>query len=188
MADRGHRRGPLPPAPRPWPRGGVRTRVNAVAFRVASLGVRHAVRRLPEVLSEGETVQLLATGAHGRGTGVLVMTDRRLLLYGHGLLTRTVQEFPYDRISSVQWTGGLLTGTLRVVAAGGGTELRQVPRDQGTAFADLLGHRLAADGPPAPGSAGHVAARLAALDGLRASGAITDQEYRDRRAEILKSL
>ncbi|MEU6532819.1 SHOCT domain-containing protein [Streptomyces sp. NPDC046928] len=188
MADRGHRCGRLPPAPRPWPRGGVRTRINAVAFRVASLGVRHAVRRLPEVLSEDETVEMLATGSHGRGTGVLVMTDRRLVLYAHGTLTRTVEEFPYERISSVQWTGGLLTGTLRVVAAGGGTELRQVPTDQGTALAYLLGHRLAADPPPAPDSAGHVAARLATLDELRASGAITDQEYRDRRTEILRSL
>ncbi|KAB2976584.1 PH domain-containing protein [Streptomyces sp. SS1-1] len=188
MADRGHRRGPLPPAPRPWPHGGVRTRINAVAFRVASLGVRHAVRRLPEVLSEDETVEMLATGTHGHGTGVLVMTDRRLVLYGHGMLTRTVEEFPYDRISSVQWTGGLLMGTLRVVAAGGGTELRQVPTDQGTALADLLGHRLAAGAPPPPGTAGHIAARLATLDDLRASGAITDQEHRDRRAEILRAL
>ncbi|MFK4865306.1 MULTISPECIES: SHOCT domain-containing protein [Streptomyces] len=185
MADRERRRGLLAPVPRAWPHAAVRTRVNAAALRVANLGVRHAVRRLPEVLDDGETVEMLATGTYGRGTGVVALTDRRLVLYGHGVLTRTVEDVPYDRISSVQWTGGLLTGTLAVVSAGGRTEIRQVPRDQGAALADLLGRRLAA---PPPVSARHITARLGTLDELRASGAITEQEYRDRRAEILRSL
>ncbi|MGX1494436.1 SHOCT domain-containing protein [Streptomyces tendae] len=184
MADRERRRGLLAPVPRAWPHAAVRTRVNAAALRVANLGVRHAVRRLPEVLDEGETVEMLATGTYGRGTGVLALTDRRLVFYGHGVLTRTVEDVPYDRISSVQWTSGLLTGTLAVVSAGGRTEIRQVPRDQGTAFADLLGRRLSAP----PVSARHITARLGTLDDLRASGAITEQEYQDRRAEILRSL
>ncbi|MGV9573386.1 SHOCT domain-containing protein [Streptomyces nigra] len=34
----------------------------------------------------------------------------------------------------------------------------------------------------------HITARLGTLDELRASGAITEQEYRVRRAEILRSL
>jgi hypothetical protein len=105
MADRERRRGLLAPVPRAWPHAAVRTRVNAAALRVANLGVRHAVRRLPEVLDEGETVEMLATGTYGRGTGVLALTDRRLVFYGHGLLTRTVEDVPYDRISSLPKSG-----------------------------------------------------------------------------------
>ncbi|MET7359197.1 SHOCT domain-containing protein [Streptomyces sp. NPDC005562] len=42
---------------------------------------------------------------------------------------------------------------------------------------------------PAPAPAGgDIASRLATLDQLRAAGAITDEEYRDRREKILDSL
>ncbi|MFJ7072127.1 PH domain-containing protein [Streptomyces sp. NPDC098781] len=196
MTGRRTRRGPVPHLRRPWVRLGLMARINAVASRVFSFGVRREVRRLPEVLLEGETVEMLATGSYGRGNGLLAMTDQRLVFYSHGVLSQKVEDFPYSRISSVQWSGGLLMGTLSVIASGDRTEIGQVPREQGKALADLLGQRLSATAAgrsevrPAPvlGSADHIAARLGTLDQLRAAGAITDHEYRDRRNTILHSL
>ncbi|MCZ4611602.1 PH domain-containing protein [Streptomyces sp. Lzd4kr] len=178
----------------------VRPDIDAAAERLQStLGSKREIQHLPEVLWEGETVQMLATGVYGKGNGLVAMTNQRLVFLKHGVMSQQLEDFPYGRISSVQWSGGMITGTLAVFASGNKAEIKQMPKDAGKALADALRARLAdlesAGGPagaPAPVSpaAGSpdVATRLQTLDQLRASGAITDEEYRDRRTKILDSL
>ncbi|MEV7995672.1 PH domain-containing protein [Streptomyces sp. NPDC086077] len=176
----------------------VRPDIDAAAERLSStFGAKREIEKLPEVLWEGETVEMLATGLYGKGNGLLAMTNLRLVFYFHGLMGQRVEDFPYNRISSVQWAGGMLMGTLSVFSSGNRADIKQVPKDQGTALAHQLRMRIAAaGGPAAPPAAAPVpaagsqdiAARLRTLDELRAAGAITDEEYRDRRGKILDSL
>ena len=168
----------------------------AVAKLSSTMGTKREIQHLPEVLWEGETVEMLATGVYGKGNGLLAMTNQRLVFYFHGVMSQKVEDFRYRSISSVQWSGGMLMGTLTVFASGNKAEIKQVPKDQGKALADLLRQRIseAASAPaqaapaPAAAPAGDIASRLATLDQLRAAGAITDEEYRDRRTKILDSL
>ncbi|MGW3651884.1 PH domain-containing protein [Streptomyces sp. NPDC000878] len=166
----------------------------AVAKLSSTVGTKREIQHLPEVLWEGETVEMLATGVYGKGNGLLVMTNQRLVFYFHGVMSQKVEDFPYRSVSSVQWSGGMLMGTLTVFASGNKAEIKQVPKDQGKALADLLRQRIseATSAPtqaaPAAAPAGDIASRLATLDQLRAAGAITDEEYRDRRTKILDSL
>ncbi|MER7403425.1 PH domain-containing protein [Streptomyces sp. NPDC000070] len=174
----------------------VRPDIDAAAEKLSStVGAKREIQRLPEVLWEGETVELLATGVYGKGNGLLAMTNQRLIFYFHGVMSQKVEDFPYSRISSVQWSGGILMGTLTVFASGNKAEIKQVPKDQGKALADQLRQRISGGVPSAPAQpapvaapAGDIASRLATLDQLRAAGAITDEEYRDRRTKILDSL
>ncbi|SBT89390.1 Short C-terminal domain-containing protein [Streptomyces sp. DI166] len=177
----------------------VRPDIDAAAEQLQStLGSKREIQRLPEVLWEGETVQMLATGVYGKGNGLVAMTNKRLIFLKHGVMSQQLEDFPYGRISSVQWSGGMLMGTLTVFASGNKAEIKQMPKDAGKALADALRARLAdleSGGAPAapaavPAAAGaqSVEARLQTLDQLRASGAITDEEYRDRRGKILDSL
>ncbi|MGW1544596.1 PH domain-containing protein [Streptomyces sp. NPDC002309] len=174
----------------------VRPDIDAAAAKLAStLGAKREIERLPEVLWEGETVEMLATGTYGKGTGLLAMTNQRLVFYYNGLLSQQVEDFQYSRISSVQWAAGMLMGTLTVFASGNKAEISQVPKAQGKPMSDLLRQRMAGDvagsavpGEPEAGSTRDVASRLRTLDELRALGAITDEEYRDRRGKILDSL
>ncbi|MFI1030750.1 SHOCT domain-containing protein [Streptomyces sp. NPDC020951] len=180
----------------------VRPDIDAAAERLQStLGSKREIQRLPEVLWEGETVEMLATGLYGKGNGLVAMTSQRLIFLKHGVMSQQLEDFPYGRISSVQWSGGMLTGTLTVFASGNKAEIKQMPKDAGKALADALRARLSGPGIPPAGPAGvpapqvapiaavpDVASRLQTLDQLRAAGAITDEEYRDRRAKILDSL
>lgn len=177
----------------------VRPDIDAAAEKLQStLGAKREIQRLPEVLWEGETVEMLATGVYGKGNGLVAMTDQRLIFFKHGVMSQQVEDFPYGRISSVQWSGGMISGTLAVFASGNKAEIKQMPKDAGKALADALRARLAAPQPPAgpagvaapaaPAAAPDVASRLQTLDQLRATGAITDEEYRDRRTKILDSL
>jgi hypothetical protein len=178
----------------------VRPDIDAAAEKLQStLGAKREILRLPEVLWEGETVEMLATGLYGKGNGLVAMTNQRLIFLKHGVMSQQLEDFPYGRISSVQWSGGMISGSLIVFASGNKAEIKQMPKDAGKALADALRARLAA-GEPAAGPVGgpgpvspaagatDVAGRLQTLDQLRASGAITDEEYRDRRAKILDSL
>jgi hypothetical protein len=171
----------------------VRPDIDAAAEKLSSsFGAKREIQKLPEVLWEGETVEMLATGVYGKGNGLLAMTNQRLVFYFHGIVSQKVEDFPYSRISSVQWSGGMLMGTLIVFASGNKAEIKQVPKDQGKALADQLRQKIAGGEPVAPAPAApaaqDVASRLQTLDQLRAAGAITDEEYRDRRTKILDSL
>ena len=64
------------------------------------------IKRLTEHLWEGETVDQMTTGAYGKGTGLVVLTDRRLLFVQDGVMSKTSEDFPMDKVSSVQWSSG----------------------------------------------------------------------------------
>lgn len=180
----------------------VRPDIDAAAEKLSSsFGSKREIQRLPEVLWEGETVELLATGIYGKGNGLLAMTNQRLVFYFHGVMSQTVEDFPYSRISSVQWAGGMLMGTLTVFASGNKAEIKQVPKDQGKALADALRQKISAGGAPAavpapaapvapaPGPAAQdVATRLQTLEHLRQQGLVSEEEYVQRRTQILDSL
>jgi hypothetical protein len=109
----------------------------------SALGAKREIRKLPEVLWEGETVEMLATGQYGGGQGLVVMTDKRLLFFKHGFLRQVVEDFPYNKVSSAQWSAGPLMGTLTVFTSGNKAEIKSMQKDSGKALADKLRSRLA---------------------------------------------
>ncbi|MEU0761600.1 PH domain-containing protein [Streptomyces microflavus] len=173
----------------------VRPDIDAAAEKLSStFGSKREIQRLPEVLWEGETVEMLATGIYGKGNGLLAMTSLRLIFLKHGVMSQQVEDFPYSKISSVQWSGGMLSGSLIVFASGNKAEIKQIPKADGKDFADRLRSHIATGAVPAAapapvgGAQQDVGSRLATLDQLRAAGAITDAEYQDRRTQILNSI
>ncbi|MEV3910892.1 PH domain-containing protein [Streptomyces canus] len=175
----------------------VRPDIDAAAAKLNNtMGAKREIKRLPEVLWEGELVDMLATGTYANGTGIVAMTNMRLLFLKHGVMSQTVEDFPYGKVSSVQWHGGLVMGTLTVYTSGNRADIKNMPKGQGKAMADKLRMHIAqgtqpgtAQVPaPAPVQGQDAASRLATLDQLRAAGAITDAEYQDRRKAIIDSL
>ncbi|MET7489679.1 PH domain-containing protein [Streptomyces sp. NPDC005538] len=178
----------------------VRPDIDAAAAKLTStLGSKREIQRLPEVLWEGETVEMLATGQYGGGAGLIAMTNLRLIFYKNGIMSQKVEDFPYGKVSSVQWQGGILMGTLTVYTSGNRADIKNMPKDQGKALADDLRRHIAqgtvpgaTPASPEGGSAAtggqDIASRLATLDQLRVQGLVSDEEYAQRRAQILDSL
>lgn len=173
----------------------VRPDIDAAADKAGpALGSKREIEQLPSVLWEDETVDMLATGLYGGGNGLVALTDRRLIFFKHGLMSQKLEDFPLSNISSVQWSAGLLMGTLSVFSSGNRADIKSVPKTHGEAVCSRLRMLLAsaktATAPvvAAPVPAQDVASRLGTLDQLRAAGAITDEEYRSRREAILNSI
>ncbi|MFE4697163.1 PH domain-containing protein [Streptomyces sp. NPDC056738] len=178
----------------------VRPDIDAAAARLSgTFGAKREIERLPSVLWEGETVEMLAKGHYAGGIGLIAMTNLRLIFYKNGIMQQTVEDFPYGKISSVQWQGGMLTGTLTVYTSGNRADIQNVLKNDGKILADELRRHIAQGtvpgAPPAgpavvaaPAAGPDVASRLATLDQLRGQGLISDEEYTQRRTQILDSL
>src|SRR6476619_2156053 len=89
------------------------------------VGSGKETKRLVEHLWEDEHVERMTQGTYGRGTGLLVQTDRRLLFLKEGM-TKQTEDFPLDKISSVQWSSGLVQGTITIFASGNKAEIKNV--------------------------------------------------------------
>lgn len=148
------------------------------------------IKKLEGYLWDGETVHAITTGAYGKGTGLVVMTDRRLLFVQDGMMSKSTEDFPYSKISSVSWNSGMAMGTVTVFASGNKAEIKNVQKDDGKALVDALRERLAdspATAPTAPAAAAPVdlAEQLTKLAALRDAGVLTDEEFAAQKARLL---
>ncbi|MFI6883383.1 PH domain-containing protein [Streptosporangium canum] len=157
------------------------------------IGARREVRRLIEYLWEGERVDYMATGHYGGGQGLMVLTDRRLLFLKDGMLSKTTEDFPLEKISSVQWSSHVMAGTLIVFASGNKAEVKGMKKKDGKQIADAVRDRLSpgqqsVQAPFAHASNGGVIALLQQLGQLRDAGVVTAEEFEAKKAELLRRI
>jgi Bacterial PH domain/Short C-terminal domain len=159
------------------------------------LGSGREIKKLISYLWDDETVDLMASGTYGAGTGLLVLTDRRLLFLKEGVFSKTTEDFPMEKISSVQWSSGVLLGALTVFASGNKAEIKSVNKDDGKHIADTIRERLSSKAAYRPAQeetgAAHqpdVYEQLAKLGQLRDAGVLTPEEFDAKKAELLSRM
>ncbi|WP_158574128.1 PH domain-containing protein [Streptomyces triticagri] len=156
---------------------------------------RSQIERLPKALMDGEAVEEIVVGEYGSHRnkhGLLVLTSARLLLVRSGLVNQEIEEFHFNRISSVELKAGF-TDTVTIHASGNTAEFKKVPAGSAKALRDRLSMILAQGGTPppqpeAPASSADVTSRLQTLDQLLAAGVITDAEHQQQRAQVIQSI
>lgn len=190
---------------------------------------RKEVRELPSVLAADERVEQLAPGFYNGGIGLLVATNRRLIFVDKGLLYGLrVEDFHYDRISSIQYKTGLLLGEITIFSSGNRAEIGQVEKSVVRQFGEYVRAKIgspaprpAAPAPPAPrpapgapiaqnapnqphapnvvapppplpaapvaqGADDAIISKLERLAALKAQGILTEQEFLEQKARILR--
>ena len=161
------------------------------------LGSGREIKKLVEHLWEGETVERMVGGTYGKGNGLLVLTDRRVLFIIHGVMSQQTEDFPIERISSIQWSSGMLLGTITIYAAGNKAEIKNVDKNAGKTLAETVRDRITSRGPapttasaPAPPTVGQgdVFEQLRRLGELRDAGIVTDEEFAAKKTELLGRL
>jgi Bacterial PH domain/Short C-terminal domain len=160
------------------------------------LGGGKEIKRLVGHLWEDEHVERMTTGAYGAGTGLLVVTDRRLLFIKEGAMSKKSEDFPLEKVSSVQWSSGMVTGTITIFASGNKAEIKNVNKDDGKAITDLMRHRLSAPKPTAtassaaeaPTAAADIPDQIRKLGELRDAGVLTADEFEAKKAELLSRM
>lgn len=103
-----------------------------------TIGTGREFKNLETHLWEGETVEMTCGGTYGRGQGLLVLTNTRLLFTFSGVMSQTTEDFPLDKISSIQWSAGMLMGTVTIFASGNKAEIKNVGKQDGKAVVDRV--------------------------------------------------
>jgi len=161
------------------------------------MGSKREIKRLPEHLWENERVDLLTAGTYGSGTGVLVLTDRRLLFLKDGVMSKTSEDFPLEKISSIQWSTGMLLGKMTVFASGNKAEILNVQKQDGKMITDAVRARITRGTPapseePAPfaplASGPDVYEQLKRLGELHQAGVLTDEEFAAKKQPLLDQI
>jgi hypothetical protein len=166
----------------------------AQAMTVRAGGGRE-IKKLVEYLLPGERVERMTTGSLGKGIGLVVMTDRRLLLVFDGRMNQSSKDYPYDKLSSVSWSSGMLSGTITMSTGMlSRVQITAVNKVDGRTLVDALRDRLGTGAtqttPPAAAAAPgagflDVADQLTKLAALRDSGVLTEDEFAAQKARIL---
>jgi hypothetical protein len=161
------------------------------------------VRDAQPVLSPDEQVLDATTGMvsvkrGGQETsrnGVVVVTNRRVVLFTKKLGGYDVQDFAFGLLSSVNHKRGMTYGNLDLASAGGRAHVKQIPKDEVEGISQLIRQRMALahespSAPPlAPTAAPHaeedVATTIRNLAALRDEGLLAPDEFEAKKRQLL---
>ena len=154
---------------------------------------RREIKELPSVLWDGELPLHVIDGRYNNGNGILVATDRRLVFVDKGIFSLKVEDFPYDRIASIEAKTGMLMGQLTIYASGNKEEIHQVPKHRVHPLADWIRAKIhedkAASQPQPvatiPTEPLSIADELAKLAALRDQGILTEAEFNEQKQRLL---
>ncbi len=160
----------------------------------STVGSNREIKKLVDHLWEGETVERFVPGTYGKGSGLLTLTDRRLLFTLDGMINTQSEDFPLDKITSIQWKSGLAMGTIVIFTAGNKSEITNVIKQVGKEIVDVVRGRLNEPATPAPVVAEAASATTSIPDQIRELGALRDAgildeaEFTAKKAELLSRM
>jgi hypothetical protein len=184
--------------------------VAAMSGKIGSKYVKKKeFKELPNILQEDEMPLHCVWGTYmdSVGNGILLATDRRLIFIDKGLMSLKVEDFPYSRITSVQYKTGWASGEIVIHASGNKAKISNVLKDECTLFADWLRNHIdeyhmgskprqyiAPQNLPSAQSTvvaskeertDKVIKQLKELGELKNQGILTEEEFQQQKAKIL---
>ena len=157
---------------------------------------RREIKELPNILLADENIEAIIQGTYNAGNGILVATSKRLIFVDKGLLYGLkIEEFPFDKISSVQYSTGLLLGDLTIFASGNKAKIDNVDNKTVRSFGDYIRNKLsirdqaktAAESKPAVENelSDDVINKLERLAKLKDQGILTEEEFKQQKTKLL---
>ncbi|MBJ9370920.1 PH domain-containing protein [Acinetobacter sp. TGL-Y2] len=165
---------------------------------VESLFGRKEIKELPSILWDDEIVEGMITGTYNNGIAALFATNKRLIFVDKGLIFGLkVEDFPYDKITSVQYETGMLLGKITIFTSGNKAILKDTDKVLTKTFSESVRakinnvngnlstnyHHSSSSQPTL--SMEEKLNQLERLQKLRDSGILTDKELVVQKAKIL---
>lgn len=155
---------------------------------------RKEIKELPSILWDDENVENIIQGTYNNGNGILVATNRRLVFVDKGFLFGLkVEDFPYDKISSIQYETGILMGKLTIFTSGNKAIIDNVIKAKVRVFGDSVRAKISAPKETTTQTtpvavAQHpidVADQLERLAKLKEQGILSEEEFTQQKKKIL---
>lgn len=155
---------------------------------------KREVAELPSILMADENIEKLNSGyldegKGGTGNGLIVATNYRVLLIDKSLLSFGIkmEDFPYDKISSVSVETGFLKGVLKIICSGntakinmvtGAKEFSEFVRQKTMSKPTIQQQTIEPD----------ILGQIEKLADLKNKGILTDDEFNTKKASLLEKL
>ena len=158
---------------------------------------RREIKELPNILWENENVENLIQGTYNNGNGILVATNIRLIFIDKGLVFGLkVEDFPYDKISSIQYSTGIMLGKLTIFASGNKAIIDNVDKKRVRVFGDYLRNKITSNNSdsflntsPTSNSDNEnqddMLSKLERIAKFREQGILTEEEFIQQKQKIL---
>ena len=150
---------------------------------------RKEINELPQILAESETIDNIAQGTYNNGQGILVSTNRRLVFVDKGLLYGLkVEDFPLDKITTIQYETGLLLGEIKIHTSGNIAKIDNVEKATARAFAEFIRNKLSQPKEttaPIINNQPDVYDQLEKLAKLKEQGILTQEEFDTQKKKLL---
>jgi len=150
---------------------------------------RKEIRALPSILSADEKIVYLVEG-RSKTTNhhiILTATDRRLIFvdkeFMYGL---KVQDFSYDKISSIQYETSLMLGSIDIHVADDIVEIDGVGKYEAELFCEKVRDFMAR--PKVPAYEPMLFELLEQLERLKDSGMITEEGFLEQKKMLLNEI
>ena len=165
---------------------------------IEKLYARKEIKELPNILWEHEKIEKIVQGFMNNHSGVLVATNSRVIFIDKRLLGGLhVEDFPYDKISSIQYSTGLVMGKITIFTSGNRAVIENVEKSKVRDFCDYVRARISAPTKPAyaqeesnqqtskESTAKSVVKELRELAKLKEEGILTEEEFQEMKRKIL---
>lgn len=155
---------------------------------------RKEINELPQILAENESVNNIVQGTYNNGNGILVSTDRRLIFIDKGLLYGLkVEDFPHDKISSIQYETGLILAKIKIHTSGNIALIDNVEKSSARQFAEFVRDFISRPKQQEPIFIQNIAEpsifdQLEKLGKLKEMGIVTDEEFNEQKKKLLEKM
>ena len=158
---------------------------------VSSFFGRKEINELPNILALTETVDNIIQGTYNNGQGILVSTNRRLVFIDKGLLYGLkVEDFPLDKITSIQYETGLLLGKIKIHTSNNIATIDNVEKVLSRKFAEFVRDKLSQpkESNFTINSQPNLLDQLEKLAKLKENGILSEEEFNDQKKKLLEKL
>lgn len=149
---------------------------------------RKEINELPEILSANEKIDNLIQGIYNKGQGILVSTNRRLVFVDKGLLYGLrVEDFPLEKITSIQYETGLIFGQVKIHISANIAVIDQVDKAAARKFAEFVRDKLSQPKEAAQQKIQepNILDQLEKLGNLKERGILSDEEFQQQKRKLL---
>ena len=157
---------------------------------------RKEIKELPNVLWDDEKIENIVQGTYSNGNGILVATNKRLIFVNKGLLFGLkVEDFPYEKITTIQYETGLIFGKLTIFTSGNKAIIDNVIKTKVRVFGDWVRARISATQKNALANDSYtteslkvdIADQLERLAKMKDQGILTEEEFGVQKKKLLNS-
>lgn len=152
---------------------------------------RKEINELPGILAGTETIDNIIHGTYNNGIGILVSTNRRLFFIDKGLLYGLkVEDFPLDKITSIQYETGLLLGKVKIHTSGNIATIDNVEKTSSRKFAEFVRDKLSQpkENNVVANAQPNVLDQLEKLGALKEKGILSEEEFNNEKKKLLEKL